>query len=94
MKCKNLLLLLLLAGMIIIPLVWHPGGEFSGTDNQASDLVTVLQPDYTPWFDSFWVPPSQVEGLLFAVQAALGAGFIGYYLGYSRGRRRGYPSKD
>jgi cobalt/nickel transport protein len=34
-------------------------------------------------------PPSdEIESLLFALQAALGAGFIGYYIGYKRGKTK------
>ena len=43
-----------------------------------------------PWFQPFWEPPGGgTESLLFALQAALGAGFIGYYFGLKRGERKG-----
>jgi cobalt/nickel transport protein len=45
-----------------------------------------VKSDYKPWFSSIWEPPSgEIESLLFALKAALGAGFIGYYIGYVRG---------
>lgn len=57
---------------------------FKGADNQAKDLIGSIAPDYKPWFSSVMEPPSgEIESLLFALQAALGAGFIGYYLGCS-----------
>ncbi len=38
--------------------------------------------DYEPWFSNIWEPPSgEIESMLFALQAALGAGFIGYFFG-------------
>ncbi len=62
---------------------------FGGADDQAKKLVALLHPDYEPWFSPIWEPPSEeIASLLFAVQAALGAGFVGYYFGYVRGRRR------
>ena len=38
---------------------------------------------------SIWEPPSgEIESLLFALQAAIGAGFIGYFIGYTRGKSK------
>ena len=40
-------------------------------------------------FNSIWEPPSgEIESLLFALQAAIGAGFIGYFIGYIRGKNK------
>ena len=37
-----------------------------------------------------WTPPSkEIESLLFSLQAALGAGLLGYYVGLRRGRGEG-----
>ena len=46
-------------------------------------------PDYKPWFSPLVgeLPP-EVESGLFALQAALGAGFLGYALGTYRGRNK------
>lgn len=58
------------------------GGEFGGADDQIQDTVKEVNKDYVPWFNHVWEPPSgEIESLLFAVQAAAGAGFIGYYIG-------------
>ncbi|NLN22191.1 MAG: cobalt ABC transporter substrate-binding protein CbiN, partial [Syntrophomonadaceae bacterium] len=41
-----------------------------------------------------WEPPSgEIESLLFALQAAIGAGFIGYYLGFVKGRKESEKEK-
>lgn len=58
------------------------GGEFGGADDQIQDTIVEVDSGYEPWFESFWEPPSgEIESLLFALQAAIGAGFIGYYVG-------------
>ncbi len=57
-------------------------GFFAGADDQAKDLIGEIAPDYQPWFKPLMEPASsEIASLLFALQAALGAGFIGYYLG-------------
>ncbi|HSO25818.1 MAG TPA: energy-coupling factor ABC transporter substrate-binding protein, partial [Methanobacteriaceae archaeon] len=44
---------------------------------------------YQPWFNSIWEPPSgEIESLLFALQAAIGAIVIGYVLGYYHGQAK------
>lgn len=58
------------------------GGEFGGADGQIEEVISEVNPNYTPWFESVWAPPSgEIESLLFSSQAALGAGFMGYYIG-------------
>ncbi|MBC9783705.1 energy-coupling factor ABC transporter substrate-binding protein [Heliobacterium chlorum] len=67
---------------------------FSGTDDQAEAAIQEINPDYKPWFQSFWEPPSsEIESLLFALQATLGAGFIGYYIGQKRKRSNPLDTK-
>ncbi len=88
---RNLLLLLGVVVLGTVPLLIHAGKEgedvFSGADGQAQDLITELQPDYEPWFSPFWEPPSgEIESMLFALQAAVGAGMLCYCIGYYRGR--------
>lgn len=62
---------------------------FGGADNQARDLIGRIAPNYKPWFAPVLEPASnEIASLLFALQAALGAGFIGYYLGVSRTREK------
>lgn len=64
-------------------------GEFGGADSQAQDAITASHPDYEPWFSPIYEPPSQeVASGLFALQAALGAGVVGYYFGVARTKRR------
>lgn len=88
LRATNLILLLLVGALTVFPLAYLAGAEFNGADSQAETVVTEVAPDYNPWFRSLWEPPSaEVESFLFALQAAIGAGVIGYYLGYARGKK-------
>jgi cobalt/nickel transport protein len=79
---RNLFLFVLVVLIAIFPLMFVKDAEFEGADGQAEDVITEIAADYEPWFSSFWEPPSgEIESLLFALQAALGAGFIGYFFG-------------
>ena len=52
-------------------------------------LIGSINPDYKPWFSSLIEPASgEIASLLFALQAALGAGVIGYWLGVSVTREK------
>jgi len=86
----NLALLGLAALIVAAPLVLVPGAEFGGTDDAARSAVAAANPDYTPWAEPLWEPPGkEVESLLFALQAAIGAGVVGYVIGRRRGRSPG-----
>jgi cobalt/nickel transport protein len=79
-------LTLLLAAL---PVALARGAAFQGTDDQARAAVAELAPGYQPWAAPLFSPPSSsVESTLFALQAALGAGLIGYYFGLKRGQRQ------
>ncbi len=84
---KNGLLLLIVAVLSFGPLLMTRGAKFAGADAQASAAISTLNPNYQPWFNSIWTPPSaEVESFLFALQAAIGSGFVFYYLGYIKGK--------
>ncbi len=87
---KNNLLLLLLALVIIIsPLIINSSAPFEGADGEGEELIQVINPDYEPWFESIWEPPSgEVESVLFSVQVAIGAGVIGYVLGSMKEKKK------
>jgi cobalt/nickel transport protein len=98
-RYQNLLMMIAVVVLVAIPL-WTvqkpapgPDGKdveiFTGADGQAKELIGKIIPGYQPWFKPLMEPPSgEIESLLFALQAALGAGFIGYYLGMSVTRVR------
>lgn len=86
-RLNNWLLLALAAGIVALPMVLKLPGEYSGADGQAR--AAIEESGYQPWFDSVWTPPSaEIETLIFAAQAALGAGVLGYVLGRTHGRRK------
>ncbi|WP_202707180.1 energy-coupling factor ABC transporter substrate-binding protein [Sporosalibacterium faouarense] len=85
---KNLILIALLIIMVIVPLAINKNAEFGGADGEAEGVIVEVSPNYEPWFSSIWEPPSgEIESLLFALQAALGAGIIAYYFGFMKGKR-------
>jgi cobalt/nickel transport protein len=96
---QNLLLIIAVVLLTALPL-WlvsapAPDGEgqvaelFTGADDKARNLVSEIAPDYLPWFKPLLEPASgEIASLLFALQAALGAGFLGFYLGSALTRER------
>ena len=95
---QNLLLLIAVVLLAALPL-WlverplgpdgQPAEIFGGADGEAQALITRIAPDYQPWFQPLLEPASgEIASLLFALQAAMGAGFIGYYLGCARTREK------
>ena len=97
-RAKILTLLAIIIALAVLPLLiverpeLAPGEEsklFGGADDQAKDLIGEIAPTYQPWFEP-WIEPAsgEIASLLFALQAALGAGVIGYYLGVSVTREK------
>lgn len=85
---KNVILVVLVVGLMFIPLFINHGAEFAGADAQAEKAITQISPGYKAWFKPIWEPPSsEIESLFFSLQAALGSGFVFYYIGYVRGKK-------
>jgi cobalt/nickel transport protein len=81
----NYLLIAGVLALMILPLVFVKG-EYGGSDDQGSEAVAASRPGFKRWMEPIWEPPSpEIESLLFAVQAAIGAGVIGYVLGRIHG---------
>lgn len=106
-RYQNVLLVIAVVALAALPLLMvakpavGPDGQtaavFTGADDKAKNLIGEIAPDYKPWFSSIIEPASgEIASMLFALQAALGAGFIGYYIGGARMRekmRREYEQK-
>lgn len=88
---KNVALLALAAVVFAVALLvgTRSGGEFGGTDAAASEQIEESNKNYEPWFTPLWEQPGgEVESGLFALQAAIGAGILGFVLGTFRERRK------
>lgn len=90
---KRLNLAALLAVVLIAAapflLLRNSDTEFEGTDAEAVAEAERLDPDLDPWATPLWSPPGgETESLLFALQAAIGAGVLGYVAGALRTRHR------
>ena len=87
-----IVILALVAIIAILPLAMYSGmgedeGYFGGADSAAGPVIE--ETGYQPWFNSIWEPPSgEIESLLFALQAAIGAVIIGYVFGYYNGQAK------
>lgn len=98
MKPRNGLLIAAIILLTALPLWLVPqaarepeGGPaaFGGADERAQQAIGQIAPDYQPWFSPLLEPASsEIASLLFALQAALGAGVIGYWLGCAVTRDR------
>ncbi|BAY96287.1 cobalt transport protein CbiN [Tolypothrix tenuis PCC 7101] len=84
---NNWFLVIAVIGLAVAPLILARDAEFGGSDGEAQKAIAQVKPGYEPWFQPLFQPPSkEIESLLFASQAALGAGVIGYAIGLYRGR--------
>jgi cobalt/nickel transport protein len=87
---RNVLLALLALGIVIIPLFFIQGAEWGATDGRNTEAIQELQPDYEPWFESFFRSSELgLERYMFGLQALLGSFILAACLGWLIGRYRG-----
>lgn len=81
------ILLIFAAQFIYISATTH--AEYGGADDKPAGAIDqITGGTYKPIAKPIWEPPSaEIESLLFALQAAIGAGVIGYFLGYYRAKK-------
>ena len=85
---NSVALLVLAVAIVVAALILNHGSEFAGADSVSTEMVEEAAPDYEPWFSPVWEHESgEVEAGLFALQAGIGAGIVGFALGTLRGRR-------
>lgn len=91
----DLALLALTVAVFAVPLGLRLGvadssaEAYAGSDSAAAKAVLELDPGYEPWFSPWFEPGSaEIESGLFALQAAAGAGGVGFALGRLAGRGR------
>ncbi|MGL6153521.1 energy-coupling factor ABC transporter substrate-binding protein [Cetobacterium sp. SF1] len=86
-KNKNFYLWILVILIIVVPLLFIHNTEFGGSDDQAVSLIEKFTPGYKPWAENIFTPPGgEIESFLFALQAAIGAGIIGFVFGFFKGK--------
>lgn len=99
MKKQNWLLIGAVTLLTALPLWLAPkpapgpdgqtGEAFAGSDSKAEAAISEIAPAYQRWFEPILEPAGgEIESLLFALQAAIGAGIIGYWLGVSVTREK------
>jgi cobalt/nickel transport protein len=87
---RNVLLLVLALGLVIVPLFFIQGAEWGATDGRNTEAIQELQPDYEPWFQPFFNSAELgLERYMFGLQALLGSFILSACLGWIVGRYRG-----
>jgi cobalt/nickel transport protein len=83
---QNYFLVASIIAIGMIPVIFVRG-SFSGSDEQGTAAIKKIRPSYKPWFKSLIeLPSKEVENLMFSTQAAIGAGVMGFAIGFYRGR--------
>jgi cobalt/nickel transport protein len=82
----NWLLVLGVVLLAAVPIAIGSDTEFAGADGVAVERID--ETDYRPWFAPLFEPSAETASGLFALQAAIGGGVLGYVFGVARTRRR------
>jgi len=91
----NWLIAIGVLALSIGPVLHFQGNEFNATDSKNSTAIEELRPGYKPWFEPVIKPSgSEIETFLFATQAAIGAGIVGYIIGLYKGRTERQSGKS
>lgn len=83
----NWLLVLGVVVLAAVPLLFIGSDtEFGGADGVAVERID--ESGYQPWLAPLFEPAPETASGLFALQAAIGGGVLGYVFGAARGRRK------
>ena len=74
-------MILIIIGLVAFPLLFQ-SKEVSRPPSDDSGSEWILSTGFIPWAHPLWEPPnSDIEAGLFAFQAAIGAGIMGFIFG-------------
>ncbi len=74
-------MVLIIIGLVAFPLLFE-SKAVSAPSSDDQGPAWILSTGYIPWVHPLWEPPnSDMEAGLFALEAALGAGVMGYIFG-------------
>jgi cobalt/nickel transport protein len=88
----NWLLVLGVVLLAAVPIVIGSDTGFAGADGVAVERID--ETDYRPWFAPLFEPAAETASGLFALQAAIGGGVLGYVFGVARTRRNARRPAD
>jgi cobalt/nickel transport protein len=78
---RTAIMLLIVIGLVAFPLLFE-SKAVSAPSSDDQGPAWILSTGYTPWTQPLWEPPnSDMEAGLFALEAAIGAGVMGYIFG-------------
>ena len=79
--------------VIAVAVVANAAIGLLGTDNQGVELIQQIDPNYHPWFSSFFEPTESLSLILFALQALIGLAILTYFVLYLRRKRSEWKSE-
>lgn len=83
----SLFLFFIIILLTVLPLVVNKNGEFNGADGLAKQAILDQNTEYEPWFEPIFEPKSsEIESLIFALQASTGTGIIMFIFGFWIGK--------
>lgn len=78
---RTAIMVLIIIGLVAFPLLFE-SKAVSAPSSDDQGPAWILSTGYIPWVHPLWEPPnSDMEAGLFALQAAFGAGIMGYIFG-------------
>jgi cobalt/nickel transport protein len=84
---KYAIALAFVIAIFVFAIVSNQNAMFGGADVAGKEAIAKINPNYKPWFAPLWQPKPETESMLFALQAAIGALVIGYFIGFEHGRK-------